>query len=280
MVYYKTAEEIEFLRESCLIVCKALTHVASIIRPGITGNDIDKAAEEVIRDHGAVPGFKGYRGFPGTLCISRNEGVVHGIPNDIVFQNGDVISVDCGSIKNDFYGDSAFTFAIGEVSDEIMQLLKVTNTSLYLGIEKAIAGNRLGDISYAVQDYCERKNSYGVVRELVGHGIGRNLHESPEVPNYGRRGQGLRLKEGLTIAIEPMVNMGVKEVRQSDDGWTIITRDKKPSAHFEHSIAVQKGRADILSNHSEIEATLANNANAHQVGVLANVLENSPVGLE
>ena len=275
MVYYKTAEEIEFLRESCLIVCKALAHVAEIIKPGLTGLDIDKAAETVIRDHGAVPGFKGYRGFPGTLCISRNEGVVHGIPDKQVFQDGDVVSVDCGSIKNGFYGDSAFTFAIGEVSEEVMKLLKVTNTSLYLGIEKAVAGNRLGDISFAIQNFCE-EHRYGVVRELVGHGIGRNLHEAPEVPNYGKRGKGMLLKEGLTIAIEPMINLGVKEVKQSDDGWTIITRDNKPSAHFEHSIAVHKEKADILSNHSDIEAILAKNPNANEVGVLTDVLLSIP----
>ena len=269
MVYYKTAEEIEYLRESCLIVCKALETVAGMIRPGITGLDIDKAAEEVIRDHGAVPGFKGYKGFPNTLCISKNECVVHGIPDKVEFKDGDVVSVDCGSIKNGFYGDSAFTFALGEVSDDIIQLLKVTNTSLYLGIEKAVAGNRLGDVSHAIQDFCEKQHPYGVVRELVGHGIGKNLHEAPEVPNYGKRGRGLLLKEGLTIAIEPMVNLGVKEVRQAKDGWTIVTRDKKPSAHFEHSVAVMKGKADILSNHKEIEATLGKNVNAHQVGTLS-----------
>lgn len=273
MVYYKTAEEIEFLRESCLIVCKALEHVASIIRPGVSGLEIDKAAEKVIRDHGAVPGFKGYKGFPATLCISVNECVVHGIPNKEEFKDGDIVSVDCGSIKNGFYGDSAFTFGLGELSDDLIRLLRVTNTSLYLGIEKAIAGNRLGDIGNAIQHYCEKDNPYGVVRELVGHGIGKNLHEAPEVPNYGKQGRGLLLKEGLTIAIEPMINMGVKGVRQSDDGWTIITKDKKPSAHFEHSIAIQKGKADILSDHSEVERNLAKNPNVNEVGVLSEISE-------
>lgn len=267
MVYYKTAEEIEFLRESCHIVCKALAHVGEIIKPGMTGLQIDAAAETVIRDLGAVPGFKNYRGFPATLCISVNEGVVHGIPTDIPFKEGDVVSVDCGSIKNGFYGDSAFTFAMG-VEEPIMQLLKVTNTSLYLGIEQAVAGKRIGDISFAIQNYCEKEHGYGVVRELVGHGIGRDLHEPPEVPNFGKRGRGMMLKEGLAIAIEPMVNLGVKEVRQADDGWTIITKDKLPSAHFEHSVAVRKGTADILSDHSFIEETLKNNANVQEVGVL------------
>lgn len=268
MVYYKTAEEIEFLRESCLIVCKALAHVGSILRPGITGQQIDAAAEEVIRDLDAVPGFKNYRGFPSTLCISVNEGVVHGIPTKDEFKDGDVISVDCGSIKNGFYGDSAYTFAIGEVSDEVMKLLKVTNTSLYLGIEQAVAGNRIGDVSHAIQHFCEKEHGYGVVRELVGHGIGRDLHEPPEVPNFGKRGKGMMLKEGLTIAIEPMVNLGTKDVRQSSDGWTIITKDKLPSAHFEHSIAVGKDKADILSDHSLVSEALKGNANVMEVGLL------------
>ncbi len=268
MVYYKTAEEIEYIRESCLIVCKALAHVASIIRPGVTGDQIDREAEALIRDHHAEPGFKGYRDFPATLCISINEGVVHGIPSKNEFQDGDVVSVDCGSFKNGFFGDSAFTFALGEVDEEIMNLLRVTNTSLYKGIAQAVVGQRLGDIGHAVQDYCERQHGYGVVRELVGHGIGRDLHESPEVPNYGKRGRGPILKEGLVIAIEPMINLGRKEVRQANDGWTIITKDKKTSAHFEHSVAVKKGAADILSNHEIIEAALQNNPEVREVGVI------------
>ncbi len=268
MIFYKTAEEIEQIRESCLIVCKALAHVASRIRPGMTGEQIDREAEELIRDHQADPGFKGYRGFPATLCISINEGVVHGIPSKDEFRDGDVVSVDCGSFKNGFYGDSAFTFALGEVSDEVMQLLRVTNTALYKGIGNAVVGKRLGDIGHAVQEYCERQHNYGVVRELVGHGIGRNLHEAPEVPNYGKRGRGPMLKEGLVIAIEPMINLGKKEVRQATDGWTIITKDKQPSAHFEHSVAVKKGEADILSDHKIIEAALQNNSEVHEVGVI------------
>lgn len=268
MVFYKTDEEIELIRESCLIVCKALTHVASVIRPGITGAQIDKEAEELIRDLQAEPGFKNYRGFPSTLCISVNEGVVHGIPSKDEFKDGDIVSVDCGSLKNGFYGDSAFTFALGEISEEVMNLLRVTNTSLYKAIDQAIVGNRLGDIGFAVQEYCERQHGYGVVRELVGHGLGRNLHESPEVPNYGKRGRGPVMKDGLVIAIEPMINMGRKEVRQSNDGWTIITKDKMPSAHFEHTIAVRKGKADILSNHSFVETALQNNPNVREVGVI------------
>ena len=268
MIFYKTDEEVELIRESCLIVCKALAHVASIIRPGITGAQIDKEAETLIRDHQAEPGFKGYRGFPATLCISINEGVVHGIPSKEEFKDGDIVSVDCGSLKNGFYGDSAFTFALGEVSEEVMNLLKVTNTSLYKAIDKAIVGNRLGDIGAAVQDYCERQHGYGVVRELVGHGIGRELHESPEVPNYGKKGRGPILKDGLVIAIEPMVNLGRKEVRQADDGWTIITRDRQISAHFEHSVAVRKGKADILSDHSLIESELKKNAEVLEVGLI------------
>ncbi len=268
MIFYKTEEEIELIRESCLLVCKALAHVASIIKPGITGEQIDREAEQVIRDHNAKPGFKGYRGFPGTLCISINEGVVHGIPTKREFQDGDVVSVDCGSFLNGFYGDSAYTFALGEVGDDVMDLLRITNTSLYKAIDTAIVGKRIGDIGFTVQDYCEKQHKYGVVRELVGHGIGKDLHEAPEVPNYGRRGRGPLMKEGLVIAIEPMVNLGKKEVRQSDDGWTIITKDKKPSAHFEHTIAVKKHKADILSDHVLIEEEIRKNAAVQEVAIL------------
>ena len=265
MVFYKTDEEIELIRESCLLVCKALTHVASIIKPGISGEKIDKEAEQLIRDHGAVPGFKGYRGFPATLCISVNEGIVHGIPSKKEFQDGDIVSVDCGSFMNGFYGDSAYTFALGNVEQEVMELLRVTNTSLYKAIEAAIPGNRIGDIGFAVQHYCEREHKYGVVRELVGHGIGRELHESPEVPNYGKRGGGPKIKEGLVIAIEPMVNLGKKEVRQSSDGWTIISKDRKPSAHFEHTIAIKPEGADILSNHKMVEEAVLKNDYVREV---------------
>ena len=265
MIYYKTAEEIELIRQSCLLVSKTLAHVASIIKPGVTGKKIDEEAEALIRDHNAVPGFKGYRGFPATLCVSINEAVVHGIPSENEFQDGDVVSVDCGVFMNGFFGDAAYTFALGNVEEATMELLRVTNTSLYKAIDNAVAGKRLGDIGFAVQEYCERQHKYGVVRELVGHGIGRELHELPEVPNYGKRGRGPLLKEGLVIAIEPMVNLGWKDVRQATDGWTIITKDNKPSAHYEHTIAVTKGKADILSNHNIIQEAISKNNEVREV---------------
>lgn len=273
MIFYKTDEEIELMRKSSLLVCKALTHVASRIRPGITGKIIDKEAEELIRDHNAIPGFKGLNGFPGTLCISINDQVVHGIPSDEEFKDGDIVSVDCGTFMNDFYGDSAFTFALGDVSEEVMHLLRVTRTSLYKGIEKAVAGNRMGDIGFAIQSFCERKHKYGVVRELVGHGIGRNLHEAPEVPNYGQRGRGIKMMDGMVIAIEPMVNLGRKEVKQSSDGWTIITRNNKPSAHFEHTVAVRKKTADILSDHRPVEEAILKNDNVKSVELIPDSVE-------
>lgn len=256
-VYYKTEEEIEILRESCQLVGKTLAEVAKIIKPGITTLELDKIAEEFIRDNGAVPGFKGYGGFPNTLCASPNDAVVHGIPNGKPLENGDIISLDCGVLKNGFYGDSAYTFKIGEVSEEIDKLLEVTKESLTFAIQNAIVGKRLGDIGYAVQHHAE-SNGYGVVRELIGHGLGRNLHEAPEVPNYGRRGKGMILKEGLVIAIEPMINLGVRNVEQLDDGWTIVTADRKPSAHFEHDVVVRKGKAEVLSTFEYIEEVLKN----------------------
>ncbi|MCB0566124.1 MAG: type I methionyl aminopeptidase [Phaeodactylibacter sp.] len=266
MVFYKTDEEIEYIRESCLLVCKALAHVASMIRPGISGAEIDKEAEELIRDHGAVPSFKGYNGFPATLCVSVNEHVVHGIPSqDQIFNDGDLVSVDCGAYLNGFHGDSAYTFALGDVKEEVMELCRVTNTSLYKAIDAAIAGNRLGDIGFAVQQYVEREYKYGVVRELVGHGIGRDLHEAPEVPNYGKRGRGVQLKEGLVIAIEPMVNLGRKEVRTEADGWTVYAKDRKPSAHYEHTVAIRKDHTEILSDHTSIEEAIGQNANVQPV---------------
>ncbi|MCB0818992.1 MAG: type I methionyl aminopeptidase [Bacteroidetes bacterium] len=255
MIYYKTAEEIELIRESSLLVARALAEVAKIIRPGVSALDLDKIADEFIRDHAAVPAFKGYGGFPNALCISPNEQVVHGIPTSTPFKDGEIISVDCGVLKNGFYGDSAYTFAIGEVKEDVLKLMRVTKESLYKGIEMAVAGKRLGDISFAVQSHCE-KEGYGVVRELVGHGLGKSLHEAPEVPNFGKRGSGLKLQEGLVIAIEPMVNMGTKNVKHGTDGWTITTADKQPSAHFEHTIAVQKGKADILSSFVFVEEVL------------------------
>jgi methionyl aminopeptidase len=252
MIYYKTEEEIELVRKSSLLVAKTHAEIAGLIKPGITSLALDKIAEEFIRDNGGVPAFKGYGGFPNTLCMSPNEQVVHGIPNDRALENSEILSVDCGVVMNGYYGDSAFTYEVGEVDAETKQLLKVTKESLYKGIEQAVAGNRIGDIGYAVQQHAERFG-YGVVRELVGHGVGKNLHESPEVPNHGRRGKGVMLKEGLVIAIEPMINMGTKRILQHNDGWTITTIDNKPSAHFEHTIVVRKGKAEILSSFEEIE---------------------------
>ena len=252
MIYYKTEEEIELVRKSSLLVAKTHAEIAGLIKPGITTLALDKIAEEFIRDNGGVPAFKGYGGFPNTLCMSPNEQVVHGIPNDRSLENSEILSVDCGVVMNGYYGDSAFTYEVGEVDVETKKLLKVTKESLYKGIEQAVAGNRIGDIGYAVQQHAE-SFGYGVVRELVGHGVGRSLHESPEVPNYGRRGRGFILKEGLVIAIEPMINLGKRGVVQHNDGWTITTIDNKPSAHFEHTIVVRKGKAEILSSFEEIE---------------------------
>ena len=258
MVFYKTKEEIELLRESSLLVGKTLAEVAKLIKPGVTTLQLDKIAEEFIRDNGAEPGFLGYGGFPNTLCTSVNEAVVHGVPNDKPLVDGDIVSVDCGTLMNGFYGDSAYTFEIGEVAPEVHKLLEVTKECLDKAVEAAVSGNRIGDIGYAVQKHAE-DNGYGVVRELVGHGLGRGLHEKPEVPNYGRRGRGLKMKEGLVIAIEPMINLGVKEVAQLDDGWTIVTKDGKPSAHFEHDVAIAKGKAEVLSTFKYIEEVLNKN---------------------
>lgn len=265
MIYYKTNEEIEKIRVACHLVCKTLALVGEMLKPGVTGEEIDKKAEEFIRDHGAEPGFKGYRGFPATLCISPNSTIVHGVPSDKPFVEGDIVSVDCGTYINEFYGDAAYTFVIGEVSDEVMKLLNITNASLYKGIEKAQVGNRLGDISFAIQDFTQRVHKYSVVRELVGHGLGRSLHEEPEVPNYGKRGRGIKLAPGLVIAVEPMINLGRKEVRTLQDGWSVLTRDNKVSAHYEHTIAVREGGPDILSDHSYIEAAIQKNANLTRI---------------
>jgi len=255
MIIIKTEEEIELIRESSLLVGKTLAEVAKIIAPGVKTKKLDELAEKFILDHKAKPGFKGYNGFPFTLCISINENVVHGFPSDRELKDGDIVSVDCGVIKNGFYGDSAYTFAVGEVKEEIILLLKRTHESLYKGIEMAVAGNRIGDIGSAIQSYVE-PFGYSVVRDLVGHGLGRNLHEKPEVPNYGKRGTGPALKEGMVLAIEPMINMGTKKVTQENDGWTIRTADKMPSAHFEHDVVVRKGKAEILSTFEYIEEVL------------------------
>lgn len=264
-IFYKTDEEIELMREANLVVSKTLAHVASILRPGISGQEIDKVAEAFIQDHGGRPAFKGYHGFPASLCVSYNDIVVHGIPGKRPFQETDVVSVDCGVELNGYFGDAAFTFAFSEVEEPVMELLRVTYASLYKGIEQAVAGKRMGDISFAIQHYCEREHPYGIVRELVGHGIGRSMHEDPEVPNYGKRGKGPLLHPGMVLAIEPMVNLGVKEVYQAEDGWTIHTKDRRPSAHYEHSVAVRKGKADVLSDHHYILEAIKNNPSLKEV---------------
>lgn len=255
MIYFKTEEEIELIRKSSLLVGKTLAEVAKVIGPGIKTISLDKLAEDFILSNGGVPGFKGYNGFPYTLCISVNEQVVHGFPGERELVNGDIVSVDCGVIMNGYYGDSAYTFPVGQVNTEVLQLMKRTRESLYLGIEMAVDGKRIGDIGYAIQNYVE-EFGYSVVRDLVGHGVGKNLHEKPEVPNYGRRGTGTRLQNGMTIAIEPMINLGVKNVVQEKDGWTIRTADRMPSAHYEHTIAVRQGKAEILSTFEYIEKEL------------------------
>ncbi|MFI5164844.1 MAG: type I methionyl aminopeptidase [Bacteroidia bacterium] len=255
-IYLKTDEEIELIRESCLLVSRTIAEVGKNIKEGVSTLALDKIAEEFIKDNGATPAFKGYRKerlvFDYTLCVSVNEQVVHGVPNECVLKNSDIVSIDCGVLKNGFYGDSAYTFAVGEISDEVKQLLKVTKESLYKGIENSVAGKRIGDISNAIQEHVS-KYGYGIVRELVGHGIGRNLHEAPEIPNYGKRGSGTRIEEGLVIAIEPMINLGKRDVKVEKDGWTVSAVDKKPSAHFEHTIAVKKNKADILTTFEYIE---------------------------
>ena len=255
MIYLKTKEEVELLRENNLLVSATLAEVGKHIRPGVTTLELDRIAEEFIRSHGAVPGFLGYGGFPNTLCVSVNENVVHGIPSNYALKEGDVVSVDCGTILKGFYGDSAYTFGVGEIAPEVEQLLRVTKESLIKGVEQAVAGNRVGDISAAVQAHAE-KYGYGVVRELVGHGLGRKMHESPEVPNYGRRGTGPLLKEGMVICIEPMINIGSKNVVFERDGWTVRTKDRKPSAHFEFAVAIRNGEADVLTDFDIIEKAI------------------------
>lgn len=260
MIHYKSKAEIELMRQSALLVSETIAVVAARIKPGVTTMQLDKIAEEFIKDNKATASFKGYNGFPFACCISVNDAVVHGFPTNDELVSGDIVSVDVGVFKNGFHGDSAYTFAVGEISEDVKKLLRVTKESLYLGIEKAIAGNRVGDIAFAIQEHTEKKHGYGVVRDLVGHGLGRHLHEEPQVPNFGKRGTGAKLREGLVIAIEPMINMGTKDVFHDKDGWTIRTADGKPAAHFEHDICVQKGKADILSSFTPIEA--AEKANA------------------
>ncbi len=255
MIEIKTPEEIELMRESALIVSKTLGMLASEIKPGVTGLYLDQLAETFIRDHGAEPGFLGMYDFPNTLNLSPNEQVVHGIPNNEPLKDGDILSVDCGSLKNGFYGDHAYTFEVGEVAPETKKLLKITKESLYIGIEQFKIGNRVGDVGYAIQQYCEA-HGYGIVRELVGHGLGKKLHEAPEMPNYGKRGRGKKFVEGMVVAIEPMVNMGTRRIKQLRDGWTILTADGKPSAHFEHDIALINGKPELLSTFQYIYEAL------------------------
>ena len=255
MIYLKTDEEIELLRAANQIVARTLAEVAKVIAPGVTTLKLDTIAEEYIRSQGAVPGFKGYGGFPGTLCVSVNENVVHGIPSNYALREGDIVSVDCGAVKDGYNGDSTYTFCVGEVDEEVKRLLRTTKESLYIGIEHAVEGNRIGDIGHAIQEYCE-KRGYGVVREMCGHGVGRKLHEDPDVPNYGRRGIGPLIKNGMVIAIEPMINMGSKNIVIERDGWTTRTKDRKPSAHYEHTIAIHHGKPDILSSFQYVEEVL------------------------
>ena len=255
MIIIKTREEIELMRESALIVSKTLGMLAKEVKPGVTTLFLDKLAEDFIRAEGAYPGFLGMYDFPNSLCMSPNAQVVHGIPNNKPLIEGDIISIDCGALKNGFYGDHAYTFEVGEVAPETKKLLDVTKQSLYEGIRQFKAGNRVEDVGFAIQNYCE-KHGYGVVRELVGHGLGKNMHEDPEMPNYGRRGRGTKFVEGMVVAIEPMINLGTHQINQLSDGWTILTRDGKPSAHFEHDVALVNGKPELLSTFKYIYEAL------------------------
>jgi len=252
MTHIRTDIEIEKIRKSSLLVGKTIAEVARHLRPGITTIELDRIAETFIRDHGARPAFKGYNGYPATLCISVNEVVVHGIPGNQELKDGDMVSIDCGTVIDGFYGDSAFSFGVGEISNEVKLLMQRTRESLYRGISAAVTGKRVGDIGFEVQSYVE-SFGYSVVRDLVGHGLGTSLHEKPEVPNYGKRGSGPKLEDGMVICIEPMINLGTRSVMQDRDGWTIRTADRKPSAHFEHAVAIRNDKADILSSFAEIE---------------------------
>jgi methionyl aminopeptidase len=255
MIIAKSKEEIELMRESALVVSRTLGMLAKEVKPGVTTLYLDKLAEDYIREQGAVPGFLGLYDFPNTLCMSPNEQVVHGFPTNDPLIEGDIISIDCGAIKNEYYGDHAYTFEVGEIADETKKLLDVTKESLYVGIREFKKGNRVGDVGYAIQNYCE-SHGYGVVRELVGHGLGKKMHEDPEMPNYGKRGRGKKFIEGMVVAIEPMINMGTKNIRQHNDGWTITTLDKKPSAHFEHDVALVDGKPELLSTFGYIYEAL------------------------
>lgn len=261
MIIIKTEAEIGMMKESAMLVSKTLTEVAKVLKPGMTTLDIDKLCGTFVRDHKAIPSFLNYRGYPFNVCASVNDVVVHGFPNNAALKEGDIVSIDMGVILNGWHGDHAYTFILGEVDEDALRLVKITKESLYKGIEKAVAGNRIGDIAFAIQEHTERKNGYGVVRELVGHGLGRSLHEDPQVPNYGKRGDGKTLKANMVLAIEPMINLGTKDVFTEDDGWTVKTRDGKPSVHFEHDVCVKKDKALILSDYSIIEAAEQGNPN-------------------
>ena len=275
MLIQKSEAQIALMKESATLVSKTLTEVAKVLKPGITTKQIDRLSFEFVKDNKAFPSFLNYNGYPFTICASVNDVVVHGFPNDVPLKEGDIVSIDMGVVLNGWHGDHAYTFILGEVSNEVLDLVRITKESLYRGIEKAIVGNRVGDIAFAIQDYTEKKHGYGVVRELVGHGLGKNLHEDPQVPNYGKRGSGPKLKENLVLAIEPMINLGAKEVYTEDDGWTVRTRDGKPSVHFEHDVCVKKNKALILSDYSIIEAAEKANTNlntSYYNPVTANVL--------
>lgn len=275
MLIQKSEAQIALMKESATLVSKTLTEVAKVLKPGITTKQIDRLCFEFVKDNKAFPSFLNYNGYPFTICASVNDVVVHGFPNDVPLKEGDIVSIDMGVVLNGWHGDHAYTFILGEVSNEVLDLVRITKESLYRGIEKAIVGNRVGDIAFAIQDYTEKKHGYGVVRELVGHGLGKNLHEDPQVPNYGKRGSGPKLKENLVLAIEPMINLGAKEVYTEDDGWTVRTRDGKPSVHFEHDVCVKKNKALILSDYSIIEAAEKANTNlntSYYNPVTANVL--------
>ncbi len=263
MMIQKTNEQVELMRQSALLVSRTLSEIAKTLKPGISTLSIDKQIGEFIRDNKAVPSFLNYKGYPFNSCISVNDVVVHGFPTENELKEGDIVSIDIGVILNGWHGDHAYTFAIGDPGDETMKLIQVTKQSLYKGIEKATAGNRIGDIAFAIQEHTEKKHGYGVVRELVGHGLGKNMHEDPQVPNYGKRGSGAKLKENLVLAIEPMINLGKRDVYTEDDGWTVRTKDGKPSVHFEHDVCIRKGKADILSDYRPIEKAEEENPHLH-----------------
>lgn len=261
MIIYKTEAEIALMKQNATLVSTILSEVAKVLKPGMTTLQIDQLCKKIILDNKAIPTFYNYRGYPHNICASVNDVVVHGFPSNLALKEGDIVSIDLGVTKNGYVGEHAYTFVLGEATPEVLQLVRVTKDSLYKGIEKAIVNNRIGDIAFAIQDYTERKHGYGVVRELVGHGVGKSMHEDPQVPNFGKRGSGPKLKENAVLAIEPMINMGNKEVYTEDDGWTVRTRDGKPSAHFEHNVCIKKNKALLLSDYSIIEAAEKTNAN-------------------